>query len=136
MTAVKKLGNVRRLYVEISGSDSVLAFETENALDITNPIIEATTKDGVDSLDGLPTWTVTASASWNETTGELCQQLLNLISDEDGSKLVTVYVGEMGARKKGTARIGNFNNTNPLNGVSTISCSFTGVGELTTDATT
>lgn len=136
MAAVKKMGNVRRLYVEISGSDEVLAFETENTLEVQNPVIDATTKDGVDSLDGLPTWTVTASANWNETTGELCQKLLDLISDEDGSKQVTVYVGEMGARKKGKARITSFSNSNPLNGVSTITCAFQGVGELTTDATT
>lgn len=136
MAATKVKGLNRRLYVAISGSREVLPFETENTFEVQNPVVEATTKDGVDSLDGQITWTATGTAMWDSDSSGLCKGLLDLISDPDGSKLVTVYVGSVGALKTGTARITSFSNSNPLDGMATLTCSFQGVGDLTDDITT
>lgn len=142
------------LFVKGSSSDDTLKVIegiTTSSIEVTNNITETSaTKDEVildegvvwqTNIDGTRAWSMSIDINVAEDLAGVPtqQEVLDLITGAEDTA-ITVWYGKVVAKvgggkefvgKKGAARIASYSQSDPIDGVSTVSLSLTGNGALT-----
>lgn len=157
MPRKQQKGSQNMAYLFVKGSSSndevkVIEGITTSSLNITNNITETSaTKDEVaqdndgivwqTNIDGNRSWSLSVeiNAAENQTEVPTQEEILDLITGAEDTA-IPIWYGKIVTKadkskefvgKKGEARIASYDQSDPIEGVSTISLSLTGNGELT-----